>query len=244
MVLALGFIALHLLGAALMSLLYLLLAPAAVLAPAFGEGGRAVFRGWATRLLATVVSKLLFSLLLGTLLLMMRILLGLQGLGWWTQWLLISAVWWGAFRQRHQMLGLARGERRPLVPRRWARRGKAAEKGAAGIAQCHGTRGAGWVRSRFSGPGPSVGAGAGARRGGAPAGTWGGARSRWVTTLEHEHGQARAQVRAAPQLAERGSPPRQSRLARIQGEQGRARQDGDPRRVHFWGCARSASKGR
>ncbi len=108
MVLALGFIALHLLGAALMSLLYLLLAPAAVLAPAFGEGGRAVFRGWAMRLLATVVSKLLFSLLLGTLLLMVRILLGLQGLGWWTQWLSISALWWGAFRQRHQVLGFAR----------------------------------------------------------------------------------------------------------------------------------------
>src|SRR5262249_32818012 len=51
MVLLLGFLALQLLAAALMSLFYLLLAPAAVLAPAFGDGGRAAFRLWATRLL-------------------------------------------------------------------------------------------------------------------------------------------------------------------------------------------------
>src|SRR5207245_6380045 len=46
MLLLLGFIALRLLGAAIFSLLYLLLAPAAVLAPALGEGGRMVFRRW------------------------------------------------------------------------------------------------------------------------------------------------------------------------------------------------------
>ena len=51
MILLLGFIAVRLLGAAIMSLFYLLLAPAAVLAPALGDGGRAAFRGWATRLL-------------------------------------------------------------------------------------------------------------------------------------------------------------------------------------------------
>src|ERR1035441_6549405 len=46
MLLLLGFIVLRLLAASLFSLLYLLCAPAMVLAPAFGEGGRAVFRKW------------------------------------------------------------------------------------------------------------------------------------------------------------------------------------------------------
>ena len=78
MLLLLGFIALRLLAAALFSLLYLLLAPAAVLAPAFGEGGRAVFRKWAAQLLGAVVSKLLFSFLLGVVLAIVTLLSGLQ----------------------------------------------------------------------------------------------------------------------------------------------------------------------
>jgi hypothetical protein len=65
MLLLLGFIAMHLLGAAISSLLYLLLAPAAVLAPALGDGGRAAFRAWATRLLGAVMSKLIYSFVLG-----------------------------------------------------------------------------------------------------------------------------------------------------------------------------------
>jgi hypothetical protein len=104
-----GFIALRLLGAAIFSLLYLLLAPGAVLAPALGESGRAVFRKWVVHLVGAVVSKLLFSLLLGVVLAVMSILAGLRGLGWWTQWLLMSAFWWGAYARRHQALAFARG---------------------------------------------------------------------------------------------------------------------------------------
>lgn len=99
MILLLGFIALRLLGAAIMSLFYLLLAPAAVLAPALGDGGRAAFRGWATRLLGALTAKLLYSLMLGVVLLMMRIVLSMD-FGWWLQWLLASVLWWGAFRHR------------------------------------------------------------------------------------------------------------------------------------------------
>jgi hypothetical protein len=97
-----GLIALHLLAAAVVSLFMLLLAPFAVLAPALGDGGRAVFAGWLTRLLGAVTSKLLFSFLLGALLTMQRILMSLQSLGWWTEWLLISAFWWAVFLKRHQ----------------------------------------------------------------------------------------------------------------------------------------------
>ena len=112
MIRLLGFIALHLLGAELLSLLYLLLAPAAVLAPALGDGGRAAFRTWATRLVGAVCSKLVFSFLLGVVLLMTRTLMGLEALGWWTRWLLMAVLWWGAHRQRHHVLGLIAGEHR------------------------------------------------------------------------------------------------------------------------------------
>ncbi|HUN78753.1 MAG TPA: hypothetical protein VMU32_07540 [Solirubrobacteraceae bacterium] len=108
--LLLGYIALHLLGAELMALLYLLLAPIAVLAPALGDGGRGAFRVWAERLVGAVVAKLLFAFLLGVVLLLTQLLLGLQGFGWWTRWLLASAMWWGAFLRRHRLLGRLPGE--------------------------------------------------------------------------------------------------------------------------------------
>ena len=119
MVLLLGFLALHLLAAALLSLFYLLLAPAAVLAPALGDGGRAAFRNWATRLFGAVVAKLMYSLLLGALLAMTHILLALPGIGWWPQWLLVCAAWWGAYLHRYHLLGVFEGRhfhRRVVVP--------------------------------------------------------------------------------------------------------------------------------
>lgn len=110
MLLAFGCIALQVLCAELLSLLYLLLAPAAVLAPALGDGGRAAFRVWAGRLVGALVAKLLFSFLLGVVLLLTRSLLGMDALGWWTRWLLVSALWWGAFLQRRRLVGLVQGE--------------------------------------------------------------------------------------------------------------------------------------
>src|SRR5439155_11867232 len=107
MLLLLGFIAIRLIGAALFSLFYLLLTPAAVIAPALGDTGRAVFRRWAAQLLGVVVAKLLFSFLLGVVLAVIGILAALRALGWWTQWLLMCAFWWGAFARRHQALALA-----------------------------------------------------------------------------------------------------------------------------------------
>src|SRR5207302_1586594 len=105
----LGFIAARLLAAALFSLLYLLMTPAAVLAPAFGERGREVFARWATQLFAAVVSKLLFSFVLGLMLAVAAILADLDGLGFWTQWLLMSVFWWGSFVRRGHVLALGAG---------------------------------------------------------------------------------------------------------------------------------------
>jgi len=103
-----GSIALQLLTAALFSVLILLLAPIAVLAPALGDGGRAIFAGWATRLLGAVTSRLLFSFVLGALLNMQRVIASLAVLGWWTQWLLFSAMWWMAFLRRHEAAAILR----------------------------------------------------------------------------------------------------------------------------------------
>jgi hypothetical protein len=111
MLLLLGFLALRLLGSAIFSLLYLMLAPVAALAPALGDAGRAAFRKWAAHLLGALVSKLLFAFLLGVVLAILGTLEHLEGLGWWTRWLLMSAFWWGLFVRRHQALALTSGGR-------------------------------------------------------------------------------------------------------------------------------------
>ncbi len=121
----LGWIVLRLLTAAVLALIMTLALPAAVLAPALGASGRATFRSYMVRLLCTLLTKLLFSLLLGIVLLLYHVLYGLSALGFWAQWLLISAVWWVAFARRRELLtalrvgaqapfaGAAEGGRRP-----------------------------------------------------------------------------------------------------------------------------------
>jgi hypothetical protein len=144
MLLMLGFVAARLLAAALFSLFYLLLAPGAVLAPAFGERGRHLFGRWATQLFAAVLSKLVFSFLLGVMLAVAAVLSALRGLGFWTQWLLLSIFWWSAFARREHVLTLVgaspsshrnrgaiplgRRLRPAVVPPRLLRRGHAALK--------------------------------------------------------------------------------------------------------------------
>lgn len=123
MLLLLGYVLVRLLGAAVLSLLLLLLAPGALLAPAFGERGRGVFRQWLGRLLGAVVAKLLWSFLLGTLIVAMQAVLLLGGFGWWVQWLLMSVLWWGAFGQRERIL--AAPSSRSLPIRRRSHSGRA-----------------------------------------------------------------------------------------------------------------------
>lgn len=154
MLLLLGFLALRLLYAALMGLFFLLLAPAAVLAPALGDGGRSAFRGWALKLMEAVVAKLTYSFLLGVVLMMMKVLLGLTVLGWWTQWLLISAFWWSAFLKRDQVFGFAAGGgpgTLPGGPRSIARRvGQALETPRASLHL------GSTIKDKFARPAPEV----------------------------------------------------------------------------------------
>jgi hypothetical protein len=162
MLLLLGFVALQLLTSALFSLLYLMLAPAVVLAPALGETGRTIFRKWAARLLGAVVSKLLFSFLLGAILAILGILADLEALGWWTQWLLMSAFWWGAFAQRHQALQLASGGRRDEPPGQ--RRAMARHVNDAFAARRKVLDGARAARKRLAKDAPELGGGRSERR--------------------------------------------------------------------------------
>jgi hypothetical protein len=108
MVALFGWVGVQLLRAAILTLLYLLLAPAAVLAPALGEGGRSAFRAWSARLLGALVAKLVYSLMLGVVLLMANALATVAALGWWVQWVLISVLWWIVLHHRHELLALAR----------------------------------------------------------------------------------------------------------------------------------------
>jgi hypothetical protein len=226
LILTLGFIVLHLLGGATGSLLYLLLAPVAMLAPALGDGGRAAFRKWLTRLLGAVVSKTIFSFLLGVVLLMERVLtVDLTMLGWFTQWLLVSTMWWGAYLQRHQVLGYIQGTPgRTHEPRSLARRVSGALETPRAI-----TRGGGWVKDKLSKPATSVDERQ--RRGQA-------GRERaekeieeqGQQTLEREHSDARATVDEAPEIQTQISAKR-AQLERVTREQAHAQAGGDTRRV-------------
>jgi hypothetical protein len=226
MLLLLGFIALRLLGAALFSLLYLLLAPAAVLAPALGESGRAAFRTWATRLFGAVVAKLTYSFLLGVVLTVMAILRDLSGLGWWTQWLLTSAFWWSAYVRRHQVLGLAEGaigrervERRSVLRRvgdvletrkamalgRWMKSKRDGRRAPGVEPQSERTRAKDQRADEI-------------------------AEAQVGRTLEHELGEARTKVQAEPETQALLSRLR-SQLTRVQGARADAIKTGDSRRA-------------
>jgi hypothetical protein len=226
MILTLGFVALHLLGAAIASLLYLMLAPAAVLAPALGDGGRAVFRQWVTRLLGAVVSKLVFSFLLGAVLVMERVLTDdLTALGWFTQWLLISTMWWGAYLQRHRVLGNVRGTQGLAPePRSLARHVSKALETPRAIA-----RSGGWVKNKLSKPAPSVEqrqlrAQAGRERAEKEM------EQQAQQTLEREHGDARRTAQEAPEIQTQISAKR-AQLERVTRSHATAHANGNRRRT-------------
>jgi hypothetical protein len=223
-ILLLGFIALHLLGAEIVSLLYLLLAPAAVIAPALGEGGRAVFRAWGMRLLGAVISKLLFSFLLGVVLLLTRTMMDLSALGWWTRWLLVTTIWWGSYRQRHRAIGFAQGEHlgRGAHRQSLARRIKDRFETPRMVWQ-----GVQMVRNKRSRPAPNV----------EPPQTPKRTREKRVLRkaneqaermLEHQHREAREHVAGASTIEARLSSGR-AQLQRVRAAQGEAAAAGDTR---------------
>jgi hypothetical protein len=95
----------RLLLAAAMTLLLLLLAPAMLLAPALGGSGRRAFLSWVQRLLGAVAAKFVFAVLLLLVVTVGRVFAALD-LGWFAQWLLLGAFWWGVFLKRDELLEL------------------------------------------------------------------------------------------------------------------------------------------
>ncbi len=229
MLLLLGFIGLRLLEAALMSLMYLLLAPAAVLAPALGEGGRAAFRRWAMGLLGAVTSKLVFSFLLGAVLTAERVLLSVRLFGWWTQWLLVAALWWGAYKHRHQALGVAEG----ALGGRWTERRSVVGRVSDMLETRKGMAVARWAKGKLSKPASNVERGRQREQAGRE---WAQriADGQVAQSLERELDEARAKVRAGPLIQVRLSEMR-GQLARVRGARREAIAAGDKRRAALLG---------
>jgi hypothetical protein len=246
LLLLLGFLALRLLTSALFSLLYLMLAPAAVLTPALGDGGRAIFRRWATQLLAALVAKLVFSFVLGAILAVLGMLSNLEALGWWTQWLLMSAFWWGAFIHRRQALQAVGGTLTPDArPRLIARRASDAfdtpRRMVGGVRAAKRRHDERRERRRLiqalegeSGPAATASPtsarqrsaaqqDAGADRAMAPA------RTQASRTLQAEHRGALARVQGAAEVEDRLAAMR-ARLARVNEQRKQAASAGDSRR--------------
>jgi hypothetical protein len=220
-----GLVALRLMSAAIVSLFLLLLAPFAVLAPALGDSGRTAFGGWATRLLGSVVSKLVFSFLLGALLSMQRMLVSLELLGWWTQWLLISAFWWALFFKRHQAMALLQNRGRGSVVASRSTTGRTGgNRESTAIA-----RSAGWAKRKILSPVPSSER---LRKGERVARRTvsGRADEQAMRTLDHDHRAARTRMQASPQIQEHLSSMR-AQLERVRRARQTALATGDSRRA-------------
>jgi len=221
----LGFLAVRLLTAAVFSLLYLLFAPAIVLVPAFGEHGRALFRKWGAQLFGAVVSKLVFSFLLGVVLALLGILYKLTALGWWTQWLLTSAFWWGAFKRRHQILTAttagphAQHVQRRSLARRVSEVLETPRRGLAAVRE---------AKDRFTKQAPDV-----ERQRRAQASQTlarAGAGEQLARSLQAEHRQARTRAASAPQVRHQLAA-KHAQLTRLQRERAEALARGDTRRA-------------
>jgi hypothetical protein len=100
----LGYIGLRLLLASILTVLLLLFAPAMLLAPAFGDSGRALFIAWARRLIGAIAAKLIYAVFLTVVLAASRTFTHLD-IGWFGTWLLLIAFWWGVLLKRNELVG-------------------------------------------------------------------------------------------------------------------------------------------
>lgn len=100
----LAYLGLRLLVASLLALILLLLAPAMLLAPAFGYAGRDAFIKWAQRLAGALLTKLVYALFLAVVLAAAATIRAID-IGWFGTWLLQIAFWWGIFLKRNELIG-------------------------------------------------------------------------------------------------------------------------------------------
>lgn len=229
MLLLLGFVAVKLLTSAVFSMLYLLLAPVMVLAPAFGDGGRALFRKWLARLLASVVTELVFSFLLGIALATISVLSDLTALGWWMQWLLMSSFWWGAYAHRHQALGIAQGTLRAQEHGEHTLRHSVLRRARDAVEHNQVMVAARWAKGKLAKPAPDVEkrqqhAHVGKQRAQA------GADEQAHRTLERDREGARERVEQTPAINQAISAKR-AQLERLERHRIAARDGGQHRRA-------------
>jgi hypothetical protein len=101
------YIAANLFLAALFFVFLVALTPAMLLAPAFGDSGREVFRRWLGHTLAAAAAKLLYAVYLGITVWTASLVVSLSsGTGWMAEWVIFAAFWWLAFHYRTRILAL------------------------------------------------------------------------------------------------------------------------------------------
>jgi hypothetical protein len=102
----LGWLSFKVLMQGIMTLVLLLGTPAMLFAPAFGDGGRSLFRKWALRLFSALVSKAIYALLLAIVLAIGAVLAQLNGsLPWFVTWIVQIVFGWGIILKRGELLG-------------------------------------------------------------------------------------------------------------------------------------------
>ena len=123
-----------------MGLLLLVLAPIALVFPAFGENGRAMFGKWGKALLGAMIGKAFYAAMLAAAVTGSSAITALAGAGssFGISFLLLAAFWWALFLKRNEVLGLVQaGPRNELAD---PERGHVAARAAAGYAAVLGAR--------------------------------------------------------------------------------------------------------
>jgi len=102
----LGWLSFKVLVQGIMTLVLLLGTPTMLFGPASGAGGRSLFKKWALRLFAALVSKAIYALLLAIVLAIGAVLAQLNGrLPWFVTWIVQIVFAWGIILKRGELLG-------------------------------------------------------------------------------------------------------------------------------------------
>jgi hypothetical protein len=105
-----GYLSVQSLLQGMLTLVLMLGAPAMLLAPAFGDRGRATFAAWGTRLVASVVSGVIYALLLAIVITLATVIGELDAsFSWMAGWLVQLIFFWGVFFKRQELLAWLSG---------------------------------------------------------------------------------------------------------------------------------------
>lgn len=105
------YLAIHLVFAAIMTLILLLGMPVMLLVAAFGESGRTTAIAYNKRLVGAALTKLVFAVLLAIIVLMAMAINSLR-IGWFSVWMLNVIFFWGVLIKRKQMIGFLTMDKR------------------------------------------------------------------------------------------------------------------------------------